>query len=357
MPQIMVMKHQTPSLLITLLCLLVLASCTPPSIENEPNTTVATAQAAIRFIHTVARPEAQLTFDGTPVGELPWQEASFRPQWIHPYLDYPVGDYELAIVPADSLTTAMVTQSVTLVADHKYTLILYANGPGESRLVWIDETAVLGDRDLTAEPIYILVNLIDEAEPLSVVIDGQMTLADVAYGSYKLGVDPLEAVNGVEIYAGDELLLDYPSVETFLPGAYILQIFDQFMGQTFALPIPTFAGVLTVVEGERATLGGTINGRVPATGTRIHHSLTLDTPTTLAATLVQDEPAESLLDPRIELRLYDENGRLRWQSIEDTAENPIQLAGIELAAGTYQLEVSTTYDVGSSNYTLAIESQ
>lgn len=164
----------------------------------------------------------------------------------------------------------------------------------------------MAGRDPEEEALYILVNLIENAEPLRVVIDGKTTLADVVYGSYKLGVDPPGPVDGVDVFAGEEILFEWPDVETYIPGAYFLQMYGgRVPGEPhqdyFAFSLPTFAGEPTIEEGEPVRLNEEMRGRIPATGVRVRHSLTLREPATLTLTASRVEPKETIWDPDFEL--------------------------------------------------------
>lgn len=315
--------------------------------------------AAVRFIHTLPGPAVQLAFDGEPLGDLPWQEEVFRTSWVHPYVEYPAGEYRFSAITMDDESRTIGSLPVTLKTGEQYGLTLYETGDGEPALLWIEETAALAGRDPQEEAVYILVNIIDGAPPLQVVIEGETMLSDVAYGSYKLGVDPQGPVEGIDVYAGEEILFEWPDVETFYPGAYFLQIYGgQFPGRPwrdyFAFSLPTYAGEPAVEAGEPVSLNEEIEGRIPATGIRIRHPLALAQPTTATFTLSRLEPKESVVESDFELQLYDADERLLTQSIGDGSG---RLVDVELPAGEYFIEVSRFFDVGAGGYRLRIESE
>lgn len=349
-------------LLVLFLISVVALACVPAT--GDTGSPESEATGIIRFVHTLSGPPLKLAFDGQPFTDLPWNEESFRARWIHPYFQYPVGAYELSANTLGEDGEQIASMPIDIEADHRYTLILHKTPAAEHELLWIDETAALAGHDPEEEALYILANIIDGTQPLRVVIEGETTLEDVAYGTHKLGIDPKSPVDGVDVYTGDELLFEWPDVETYYPGAYFLQTYDgNFPGEPFQdyfpVAIATFVGELTFQEGDLVTLNAELNGRIPGTGVRIRHPLTLSEKTTLTFSLDRTEPWRGAYktEDDLDLRVYEEDGSLLLQANDGTFSGPIQFTDVDLPAGNYIVEVGKFYDVGTGEYILQVSEE
>lgn len=336
-------------LLTMLVCLSLIGSTQAQEVKDEGN-------AHIRVLHTLLSPRVQVHFDDELFAGEVWGETYFDPFWSYPYLDFPAGEYELSVVVDGEDYTEVPTQSVNLQPDQLYTLVIYENDP--LRYIWIDETATLDGHDPSEEALYILVNIMQGVSPLSVVIDGETTLADVGYGEFALGIDPSGPVETVQILnAEGEVVFDWPGLEVVIPDTYFVQLYmGSYPGEAFedyfAYSAPKYVGELSLTDGPPIVLEERYEGQIEGEGHRVRHELHLSEDSVLNFELFRSVPSEYAFPTGLRLRLYDENGAIVWHNKSD--EGAVTLYSYELAAGDYTVEVGTTGDVDAAEYGLII---
>jgi hypothetical protein len=212
----------------------------------------------------------------------------------------------------------------------------------------------------------LFINAATGAPAVSLWVDGEAVVEDVAYGEYVTATLPIGAFDGVLVTAADDpddVLLAPPFfIDTeFIPDVkWLLAPTGTYPGEPgvdiFLSAIPYFMGELTFSGGGAVMPGTPVVGNLEI-GQRSKYTLTLNEDAALDLALRSPvDSGLSGLDPY--LRVYDAEGELVAENDEeDFTDDALDatLTALELPAGEYVIEAGSYNDSSAGEYTLTIE--
>jgi hypothetical protein len=323
-----------------------------------------------------------------------WKEGSwlfFYPEQDHPwviwccsatpFLNFPSGVHEFAFAPKGEGPDAVIfgPREVTFEDGHRYSLAVVGEIEDNSlNLLVIDETAAFAEADPGASFMATYVHDIQGAPPVRFRAGAHLLAENLEYDQFATAWLPggspslylMVSTPGNQY----EQLLGFDSgplpsgISTF---EAIIGSYPGDWGTDYSYVSNWwYVGDITVNDGGTVAVGDTIAGEIPAVGTRVQYTLTLDADASLnlyanATGPRTDGVSETTFDPA--LYVYDAQGRsLFWNdeiTYKDDAINDTTLgifdAGLEridLAAGVYTIEVGAALDFVSGPYELIVES-
>lgn len=294
------------------------------------------------------------------VGEAPLGDP-IDPGTITDYVVLPAGSYEVSFGWCEDDCEPVVPQfTVEVEAGHDYTLIL--SGDAEANLVEvIDETAAAEGIDVETEVPLLFINAATGAPAVSLWVDGEAVVENVAYGEFMTATLPIGAVDEVLVTSADDpedILLMPPFFTEFIPDVkWLLAPVGTYPGEPgvdiFLFATPYFIGEISLIEAGDVEVGTPIDGIVEI-GERATYTLSLDEDAILD--LAVRSPLDSGLDPY--LRVYDAESELVAENDEESFEDDAldaALTELELPAGEYIVEAGSFNDSSAAGYTLTIE--
>jgi hypothetical protein len=294
-----------------------------------------------------------------------------------PFFDFSDGIHSFAFVPkGKSLENAILgPKDVTLEAGHVYSLAIVGSlDAGDLDLLVIDDTQILAGTDPQTAFVQILVNNV-AGIPAFEVEEGADKNA-VGYGQFSAKLYATDSPILFSVYAEMQgqrnSLFDMGS---FMPSGGISDFGAMFGTYPGVLNEGYFYAVnwgnlqeITVIDGGTIDVGSEVAGKIAEVAQRVRYTVTLTADTTLTITASGTGQryvdismmGVTTFDPA--LYVFDAEGKLLdWRddiSLEAVIAGitDAKLEEIALKAGTYWIEVGSSYDQVSGPFKLVVES-
>ncbi len=294
-----------------------------------------------------------------------------------PFFDFSDGIHSFAFAPkGKNLVDAILgPKDVALEAGHAYSLAIVGSlDAGDLDLLVIDDTRILADTDPQTAFVRILVNNI-AGIPAFEVEEG-VDKKVVGYGQFSSKLYATDSPILFSVYAEIEgqrnsLFDEYP----FMPSGGISD-FGAVFGVYPGIPNEDYSYAvnwgntreITVIDGGTIDVGSEVAGEIAEVAQRVRYTLTLTADTTLTITAsgtgqrYEDTSMMGVTTFDPALYVFDAEGRLLdWRddiSLEAVmaGTTDAKLEEIALKAGTYWIEVGSSYDQVSGPFKLVVES-
>jgi hypothetical protein len=280
------------------------------------------------------------------------------------HVPLPAATYTIALSPLEAGVEGAVVgpEDFTFEAGHTYTLAVFGQyADDDLRLVLLDETEAFPEVANISSRI--LAHNLKGAPNIDMLADGEVIIADLAYGEMATAEQPVGTIDSILFtVAGDpETVIFEGGLPIWYAGTtYLLALSGNYPGEVgtdyFPLPGIVYMGDITTSEEGTIVLGDEVSGSLTAPGERVAYLLELAEDTIVDILLTA--PTDSSLDAY--LRLYDVDGNLLVENDElDFEDEPTDagVMGYNLLAGTYTVEVAAWGDAFPGEYVLSVTEQ
>jgi hypothetical protein len=333
------------------------------TVLGQDTTPIPRASARVRLAQfAVDAPVLEVFVDGVPYA-MP-NGATQLPPGVSDHITFPAGTYMIALSPLEAGVDGAVVgpEAFTLEAGHTYTLAVLSQYADEDlRFRLLDEAEAFPNvADISSR---ILVHNLKGAPNIDMLANGEIIIADLAYGEIATAEQPVGEIDSIMFTAaGDpETVIFQGGLPFWYVGVtYLLALTGQYPGDVgtdyFPMPAIVYMGEITTRDGGTIALDGEVTGTLTAPGERVTYLLELEEDAMVNLLLIA--PADSPLDAY--LRLYDMDGALLIENDELDVEDEAADAGImaySLEAGSYRVEVASWGDAFAGPYVLSITTQ